>query len=154
MNLGTINAPRGIRNNNPGNVRKGADQWQGLAPADQQTDPDFWIFSDPVYGIRVIAYLLIGYQIRKGKQTIRELISGNGGWAPVGSADQNPAAYSAYVAGVVGVSQDDPVNLSANRAALVDMVTAIISFENGQQPYGDATIGQGVDLARQAWGIA
>ena len=34
--------PRGIRNNNPGNIRH-SDQWKGLTP--EQPDPDFCTFS-------------------------------------------------------------------------------------------------------------
>ena len=30
--------PRGIRNNNPGNLRRSKDNWRGLSP--EQTDPD------------------------------------------------------------------------------------------------------------------
>ena len=32
-------ATRGIRNHNPGNLRRSADPWQGLAP--EQTDKEF-----------------------------------------------------------------------------------------------------------------
>ena len=47
--------PRGIRNNNPGNIRIG-DDWKGLAKADEMTtwqakEQDFCVFSDPKYGI-------------------------------------------------------------------------------------------------------
>ena len=38
--------PRGIRNRNPGNIRRSRDRWKGLAPA--QTDPAFFVFDAPV----------------------------------------------------------------------------------------------------------
>lgn len=34
--------PRGIRNNNPGNLRRTKDPWQGLA--ETQTDLEFFVF--------------------------------------------------------------------------------------------------------------
>ncbi|MEQ2017041.1 structural protein, partial [Photorhabdus bodei] len=37
---------RGIRNNNPGNIRWG-DDWQGLIPASQRTDKSFCQFVSP-----------------------------------------------------------------------------------------------------------
>ena len=42
--------PRGIRNHNPGNIRRSQDPWQGLASA--QNDPEFFIFQSAIYGIR------------------------------------------------------------------------------------------------------
>lgn len=45
--------PRGIRNNNPGNIRRNGDPWQGLA--ETQGDKEFFTFTTPVYGIRALA---------------------------------------------------------------------------------------------------
>ena len=39
---------RGIRNNNPGNIRKG-EKWKGLSPI--QNDSSFCVFKSPEYGI-------------------------------------------------------------------------------------------------------
>ena len=44
--------PRGIRNNNPGNIRKSNVKWQGLAA--EQTDGAFYQFTRPEYGIRAL----------------------------------------------------------------------------------------------------
>ena len=40
--------PRGIRNNNPGNIRHGND-WQGISK--EQPDPAFCTFVSPEYGL-------------------------------------------------------------------------------------------------------
>ena len=48
--------PRGIRNNNPLNIRRGKDQWQGLRA--QQTDASFCQFESLEYGWRAAFYLL------------------------------------------------------------------------------------------------
>lgn len=60
--------PRGIRNNNPGNIRH-SDQWKGLTP--EQPDPDFCTFSTPEYGIRAMGVILLNYQRKHGLKTIR-----------------------------------------------------------------------------------
>ena len=48
----TTKQPRGIRNNNPGNIRRNGDPWQGLAK--DQTDREFFTFQSAVYGIRAL----------------------------------------------------------------------------------------------------
>ena len=48
--------PRGIRNNNPLNIRRSKDQWQGLRA--QQTDAQFCQFETLEYGWRAAFYLL------------------------------------------------------------------------------------------------
>ena len=48
--------PRGIRNNNPLNIRRSKDQWQGLRAV--QTDPSFCQFETLEYGWRAAFKLL------------------------------------------------------------------------------------------------
>ena len=59
--------PRGIRLNNPGNIEYG-ESWRGMA-ADQK-DPRFVTFTEPVYGIRALAKLLLNYQRKHGIRTV------------------------------------------------------------------------------------
>jgi hypothetical protein len=73
----TTKQPRGIRNHNPGNIRRNGDPWQGLAK--DQTDREFFTFQSAVYGIRALARLLITYQDKYGLCTIETII---GRWAP------------------------------------------------------------------------
>jgi hypothetical protein len=80
---------RGIRNHNPGNLRRSSDPWQGLAP--EQTDREFFQFTSPKWGIRALARTLIVYQDRGGLKTIDQMISR---WAP-----PNENNTGAYVAG-------------------------------------------------------
>ena len=47
--------PRGIRNNNPLNIRRSKDQWQGLRA--QQTDASFCQFETLEYGWRAHGYV-------------------------------------------------------------------------------------------------
>ena len=56
-----LRQPRGIRNNNPGNIRHGAN-WQGLNPNGRNIDSAFCVFESPVFGIRALAKVLINYK--------------------------------------------------------------------------------------------
>ena len=70
--------PRGIRNNNPLNIRRSKDQWQGLRA--QQTDASFCQFETLEYGWRAAFYLLTRTYYHKYRLfTIRAIISK---WAP------------------------------------------------------------------------
>ena len=77
MSLDKSAMPRGIRNHNPGNLRKSNDPWQGLAP--DQTDPDFLQFESSKWGIRALARTLIAYQDKIGLRSIKSIIYR---WAP------------------------------------------------------------------------
>ena len=70
--------PRGIRNNNPLNIRRGKDQWKGLRA--QQTDAQFCQFETLEYGWRAAFYLLTRTYYHKYRLfTIRAIVSK---WAP------------------------------------------------------------------------
>ncbi len=132
-------SPRGIRNNNPGNLRKTETQWQGLA--DQQLDPDFFMFKSPIYGIRALARVLIAYQVKHGLRTIQQIIER---WAPPNENDT--AAYVAAVAADTGIPADKPLDMHAY-TDLKPLVEAIIKHENGQQPYTGAQVDKALVLA-------
>ena len=131
--------PRGIRNHNPGNLRRSADPWQGLAA--EQTDSEFFQFASAKWGIRALARTLIAYQDRVGLKTIKQMI---GRWAPPNENDTG--AYVRAVAASVGVGADDEIDVH-DYAILRPLTLAIIRHENGQQPYTDAEIDAGLVLA-------
>lgn len=132
--------PRGIRNFNPGNIRRSTEKWQGLA-ADQH-DPAFFQFMSPVFGIRAMAKILSTYQKKHGLRTVKQLISR---WAPPNENDTS--SYIGQVAKALKVEPDVSINL-ADPQVMVALVTAIIKHENGVQPYVPTLIRQGVDMAR------
>ena len=134
----STDTPRGIRNNNPGNIERGAD-WQGLAD-DQSGDPRFAVFKSPVWGIRAMARILDTYQSRHGLNTIQGIINR---WAPPGENDSQ--AYAEHVAGKIGISATEP--LPAGDSTRSQLIAAIIEHENGVQPYPDSLIRQGIELA-------
>jgi hypothetical protein len=140
--------PRGIRNNNPGNIdRNPANKWQGLA-ADQSSDTRFCVFQTPAYGIRALARLLISYQDKYDLDTVRKIISR---WAP--QNENNTEAYIASVAKACNLGADEPFD-THSYADLKPMVEAIIRHENGAGPkgtlnswYDDATINEALRMA-------
>lgn len=133
------NLPRGLRNNNPGNIRRNGDPWQGLA--DHQEDTEFFTFKDPIYGIRALARTLISYQDKHGLRSIRQIISR---WAP--PVENNTNAYIRAVAEDAGLDADQPLNIH-HFDHLLPLAKAIIHHENGQQPYTDAQITKALVLA-------
>ena len=135
----TSNAPRGIRNNNPGNLRRSQDPWQGLATP--QTDPNFFIFKSAPYGIRALARTLISYQDQHNLRSIRQIISR---WAPAN--ENNTSAYIDSVAASSGYDADRPLDMH-KFSHLEPVVKAIILHENGQQPYTETVITKSLVLA-------
>jgi hypothetical protein len=132
----TAIGPRGIRNNNPGNIRHGGDKWQGMAA--EQTDPEFVQFTAPEWGIRAIVVILRNYRTLYGRNTIRKIITR---WAP--PTENNTGAYIDNVSRALGIGPDDQLN----EGLIPGLVAAIIRHENGLQPYDVALIDYGVSLA-------
>ena len=90
MNLGKN--PRGLRNNNPLNIRYDGTKWQGLAsPA---TDGAFCRFKNFDYGYRAALKILETYYHKYKLRTIKQIVER---WAP--AADGNtPKQYATFVA--------------------------------------------------------
>lgn len=128
-------APRGIRNNNPGNVRRSSDQWVGLRAT--QTDPEYFQFTAPVYGIRAMARVLTNYQRRHGLRTLEAMLKRYSPVAP-------QPAYTNAIAERMDMWPQFQVNLERDLPALI---AAIIVQENGINPYSAATIREGIRLA-------
>lgn len=131
--------PRGIRNNNPGNIRHSAVKWVGQAV--EQPDPDFVTFSAPEYGIRAICRILLTYQNIDQCKTIRQLIDR---WAP--PEENNTEAYIDAVSTSCGIGPDEPANVQL-ASVMTPLVFAIIHQENGEQPYPSLLISKALALA-------
>lgn len=138
--VGTVfGGPRGIRNNNPGNIVRSGVSWVGMSP-DQSSDSRFVVFTAPEYGIRAMARVLSNY-IAGGYTTVQQIINR---WAP--PIENDTGAYVNAVASRVGVAPDTTINASYIPA----LIDAIILHENGQQPYPQETIALGVQLEQTA----
>lgn len=134
-----MKTPRGILNNNPGNIDRTGDKWQGMA-ADQSGDDRFVVFVAPHWGIRALVKVLLSYQRKHGLKTIRGIINR---WAP--PVENDTGAYVGQVSKACGVGPDETIDI-ANKAVLRVLVISIIQHENGQQPYSHADIELGIDL--------
>ena len=133
------NKSRGIRNNNPGNIRWG-DEWQGLVPQAQRTDKSFCQFISPEYGIRAMIIILRNYQSKYGLKTITGIVKR---WAPPNENDTQ--AYIRSVATATSTDADKPIDLTDSRK-LFPLLQAIIKHENGSQPYGLDVFIRALDL--------
>ena len=130
--------PRGVRNNNPGNIMKGDKGWKGEV---QGNDIRYATFATPEAGIRAMGKTLLTYQDKYGLNTVEGIVSR---WAP--ATENNTAAYIATVAKAAGVKPDAPLNLR-DPAVLTAVTRAMIQVENGKQPYSDAQIATGLGAA-------
>jgi hypothetical protein len=127
--------PRGIRNNNPGNIRHGSP-WLGMTQ--YQPDSDFIKFNSPVYGIRALNKILKTYSTQHKIKTVRGVVSR---WAP--SNENDTESYVLSVADKLDVQPDQVIDIK-NHAP--ELTTAIIYHENGQQPYSTTVINTGVAM--------
>ena len=111
---------RGIRNNNPLNIRRNpANQWQGLRPV--QTDKLFCQFKAMKWGLRAAIKLLDNY-IRRGAQTPRQIISR---WAP--PSENDTASYVRKACQRAGLDPDFPVLFWADLRKLIKAMSWIES---------------------------
>lgn len=124
---------RGLRNNNPGNIRATGTAWNG-ATGD---DGSFVIFSSPEYGIRAMTRILKTYAGR-GIVTIEDIIAT---WAP--SNENDTDSYIESVANKTGLSEFQFISDSD----YPDLIAAIIYHENGQNPYSAELIKRGIGMA-------
>jgi hypothetical protein len=136
-----ISGPRGMRNNNPGNIVRTGDQWRGMA-ADQSSDSRFVVFDSPVWGLRALARVLRKYT-ESGAVTVRDIVSR---WAP--PVENDTGAYVAAVAARVGVSPTQTLALTDDTVSRI--MEAIVQHENGQQPYSPELFAQAIALERSA----
>lgn len=119
--------PRGLRNNNPLNIRRTTTKWLGLAPT--QTDPEFCQFQTLDYGWRAAFRLLThSYFEKYGLDTIRKIISR---WAP--PSENNTAAYITSVSRITGIPPDESLGPPHDHPARWLMLGAAMAIhENGQ----------------------
>lgn len=125
--------PRGIRNNNPGNIRDFQD-WVGEADFYDRTpaqvgESEFVVFSRPWYGIRAIVRILQNYQAAYYLTTIGSMLDR---YAP--KSENDTARYAEFVSAHVGVGPNFPIDINDPEICR-KMVEAIIKFENGYNPY-------------------
>ncbi|MBU9058328.1 structural protein P5 [Parabacteroides merdae] len=115
--------PRGLRNNNPGNIRINSDLFQGeIRPS---KDKSFKQFETMVYGYRAIFKILRSYYNNYHFDTIRKMITR---WAP--PKENHTEKYIKTVSEYAGIPADDPIDIN-NREMMIRIVAGMSKVENG-----------------------
>lgn len=116
--------PRGLRNNNPGNIRRNSDVFQG--EVNPSRDKEFKQFKNMAYGYRAVFKILFNYHNKYRLNTIRKMISR---WAP--ENENNTGAYVSLVSSYSGIGPDDPI--SFDREQMIRIVAGMSKVENGRE---------------------
>ncbi len=120
--------PRGIRNNNPGNIRLTSKKWFGQK--NQQTDRDFVEYETPLHGLRALMKVLLAYYFKHGLKDIQSIINR---WAP--PHENATDAYIYQVCRRLSKKRNDSLDL-CDPALLVSLSKAIVLHENGPSKEG------------------
>lgn len=121
-------APRGIRNNNPLNIRKG-NSWKG--EKEVQTDPAFEQFVSMQWGIRAGFKILKNYMSGYGGKTkaltnVHDIIHR---WAP--PSENNSQSYVDSVCRFSGLHPFERLKFS-DRTKMIALVDGMIRVECGE----------------------
>lgn len=116
--------PRGIRNNNPLNIRIG-NKW--LGEVNEPTDKDFEQFTKMVFGLRAGFVLLRRYIQRYHLQTISDIISR---WAP--PSENHTSKYVEFVAQRLEISPLDKIAFE-DANTMCSLVSAMCKMECGEE---------------------
>ena len=115
--------PRGLRNNNPGNIRKGGVPYQGeIVPS---KDESFRQFTTMAYGYRAMFVVLHTYQRKYGINTIADMVAR---YAP--STENHTETYIEAVAEWSGVPATSHIT-TTNGDVMMPIVAAMSKVENG-----------------------
>ncbi|URY99528.1 peptidoglycan lytic exotransglycosylase [Escherichia phage HC13] len=115
-------ATRGVRNANPGNLRKSKDQWEGAIG----DDGAFVIFDSPESGVRALAKNLQSYG-RQGYDSIEKIINR---WAP--PSENDTQSYINSVVAATGIPATQSIDLT-NPDVLAALSEAIGYHETGSR---------------------
>ena len=121
-----MSTPRGIRNNNPLNIRINSTKWEGLCPV--QTDKSFFRFRTMAYGYRAAIKTIHTYFNKYGLKSIRRIIHR---WAP--PSENDTENYIKVVSERSGLSADAEINIYDHKQ-LIAIVSAMSYMENGIEP--------------------
>lgn len=138
--------PRGIRNNNPLNIRYNPrNYWVGQTGSDGQ----FCRFVSPKYGIRAAVKILQRYAGKDGKTTVFEIINK---WAPRADGN-NTEKYIEAVCDAMNIKPTDAIYVH-QRGTVVRLLWYMAQVECTENALVTAKIGiwdfiNGFDLANE-----
>ena len=123
--------PRGLRNNNPLNIRRAKEEWQGTATT--QTDKEFVQFQSMAHGYRAVWRTLYTYykRLRERKKhfTVENIIYR---WAP--PKENNTKRYIRTVLTLSGIGGQEnllPPDNVMGYERLSKLIAAMTVMENG-----------------------
>lgn len=125
-------------NNNPNNIRKSKDQWQGLVDYDK----GFVVFDTPEAGTRAAVKNMMT-QASRGDDTLSKLITR---LSPPN--ENNTASYIEFISSKTGIKPDDKIDWK-NPKQVADLMKWVTIQEHGYEVYnkyyGDDVIWEGVN---------
>ena len=116
---------RGLRNNNPLNIRRNATKWEGLSK--EQSDNSFFCFIAPEWGYRAAIITLRNYYRKHRLRTLRAWIER---WAP--PVENDTEAYIKCVCRRTGFSEAFEPDID-NKEQMIPIVAAMSFMENGAE---------------------
>ena len=114
--------PRGLRNNNPLNIRHNNDTFQGEIKG---TDKNFKTFSCTPYGYRA-GFVILHTYLQHGENTIAKIVSR---WSP--PIENDTAKYIEFVERYSGISRHKELT-TADGSDYILIVSAMSFMENGK----------------------
>lgn len=127
--LGQNHLPRGMRNNNPGNIEKtpaGLQRWLGEIDS---MDSRFAQFEAYKYGVRAMLKLLNNYMTNYNLRTVRGII--NRYAPPSDNPGGGTANYINQVSSALNVNPDTLLSITPNN--LKKLVVTMSRHENGME---------------------
>lgn len=111
--------PRGLRNNNPLNIRRSPSKWLGEVDIlSGRQDTTFCQFNSLAYGYRAAAKLLQTYQTKYKLYVLSQII---GRWAPPN--ENNTQAYATRVAQQMTKELGEPISVDSRLDVCGDKAT-------------------------------
>ena len=146
--LGNDTMPRGLKNNNPGNLVLTDIAWKGKISNDRNTDGHFEQFQKLHFGIRAMMRDIV-HDINKGLDNLNDLVAE---YAP--PHENDTTNYVNFVANEIGIQPNDKFDLT--QSFLLALVKAKIAMENGRdyaeiitdEDYQDAIDILGIELPK------
>ena len=132
--------PLGIRNFNPGNLRKpSGDPFLGTSGMDS----GYLTFSDPNYGLRALARNLMTYQDEYGIDNVNSLVDRYA--PPSDNPEKSRENFKLALSNILGINPDEQFNIKEKMPQLME---GIIKFENkNQMPYSSDQLSTAIDSA-------
>ncbi|WP_147196050.1 hypothetical protein [Pantoea sp. CCBC3-3-1] len=136
-----LSQPRGIRNNNPGNLN-----YAGQAGATKEGGENgrFAVFSNMGEGVAAL-YRQLQLYMKRGVNTIESIVNK---YAPAGD-NNNVAAYIQQLVGATGKGASDKIS-GEDTDTVFKLMKGIINHENGKGYLTDADIMGGIQLGSGA----